>query len=130
MALHVNFHDQLDFNHNGTYDAGTEKLLWEGPLVNDAFKGVSEDGFSTWSSDAKAITVIQRTPITNLYLNVQDKTLEWQANTNETYSLLTTTNLTDNSWQPLTNNIPGTNGMIKVNVDFNDMERFYKGLIE
>jgi len=65
MALHVNFYDQLDFNHNGTYDAGTERLLWEGPLVNDAFTGFNSVN-ADYSSDAKAITVIPEPAVLSL----------------------------------------------------------------
>jgi hypothetical protein len=56
-SLTVDFGNQLDFNHNGSYDALTEKLTWDGPLVTDAFTGIV-DMDNTYSSDANALNVI------------------------------------------------------------------------
>ncbi len=61
-ALTVDFKDQLDFNHNGSYDSLTEKLTWDGPLVTDAFKGI-HDSLNTYSSDANALNVVPE-PVT------------------------------------------------------------------
>ena len=61
-ALTVDFKDQLDFNHNGSYDSLTEKLTWDGPLVTDAFTGIV-DIDNKYSSDAKAVNVIPE-PVT------------------------------------------------------------------
>ncbi len=61
-ALTVDFKDQLDFNHNGSYDSLTEKLTWDGPLVTDAFTGYDAIG-NDFSSDANAVNVIPE-PVT------------------------------------------------------------------
>jgi hypothetical protein len=62
MAISVNFFGQLDFNHNGTYDALTEKLTWDGPNVTDAFTGYDGGGLD-YSSDANALNVVPE-PVT------------------------------------------------------------------
>jgi len=61
-ALTVDFKDQLDFNHNGSYDSLTEKLTWDGPNVTDAFKGYNSGG-AGFSSDANALSVVPE-PVT------------------------------------------------------------------
>ena len=57
MAISVDFFDQLDFNHNGSYDSATEALQWNGAKVTDAFTGYNNLGQGI-SSDANAVTVI------------------------------------------------------------------------
>ena len=71
--------------------------------------------------------IIPGTPISNLCLNVELHQLEWPANSNETYSIFTTTSLT-NHWQLLTNNLTGTHETETLDIDLGDGARFYKGL--
>jgi hypothetical protein len=58
MAITVNFFDQLDFNHNGQYDAGIEQLAKLDSKVLDGFTGDAGDGLNYFSSDVNQVGVV------------------------------------------------------------------------
>lgn len=67
LPFTVNFFDQLDFNHNGQYDANFEQLAQMGPLVENAFTGYNNIGQGI-STDANALNVIPEPTAISLIL--------------------------------------------------------------
>ena len=66
LSFSVNFFTQLDFNHNGQYDANLEQLAQSDSSVADAFIGSAGDGLNFFKTDTNAIQVIPEPGVLSL----------------------------------------------------------------
>ena len=133
MALTVNFYDQLDFNHNGAFDPATEALRWNGPVVQEAFKGISQSGLSIYTTSTRSVTVVGAGRAVGLRAAAGTNGLAVATAESSvdggTYHLYGATDLSaTNAWSYL-RLLPGTGAPLEIPVDTSEPRKFFKLLL-
>ncbi len=126
MALTISVpKEQLDFNHNGVFDAETESIQKTTNAVPNAFVGKSESGLTEWPTQGQAYGIAMNMPCKLLLDSTNGSLVFEETQTNVLYTVSSSTNLVD--WITEIPYTSGTGSNLEFGIDFSAGRKFYKG---